>query len=149
VTDPLSIEFRREVLPRACVDVWSRKTSMWWPRSHSRSGDPGLEVMIEGRLGGRVYERTPAGEEHDWGKITAWEPPHRLAYLWHIYGAAADATHVEITFIPTKDATTVRITHSGWDRLGSKGPDLRKRNRASWDGLLPSFVAACEHIGSS
>jgi hypothetical protein len=40
--------------------------------------------------------------------------------------------------------TTVRIVHSGWERLDAEGSDLRDRNRAGWDGLLPRFVEACE-----
>jgi uncharacterized protein YndB with AHSA1/START domain len=148
VTDALSIEFQVGCSAKHAFDVWCRKTSMWWPKSHSRSGDPGLEVTIEEYPGGRIFERTPAGEEHDWGEVTVWEPPHRLAYSWHIYGGAADATSVEIKFIPTQGATKVQITHSGWDRLGSNATELRKRNRESWDDVLPIFAAACTRAGS-
>ena len=43
-----------------------------------------LVVTFESRPGGRIFERTPEGVEHDWGEILAWEPPHRLAYRWHL-----------------------------------------------------------------
>ena len=43
-------------------------------------------VTLEPRLGGRIYERTSDGTEIDWGEITDWDPPRRLAYLWHIGG---------------------------------------------------------------
>ncbi|MFI7065170.1 hypothetical protein ACIBL3_29545 [Kribbella sp. NPDC050124] len=32
-------------------------------------------MVLERRLGGRIYERTQAGDEIDWGEITAWDPP--------------------------------------------------------------------------
>lgn len=34
--------------------------------------------MIEPGIGGRLFERTPEGEEIPWGEVTLWEPPHRL-----------------------------------------------------------------------
>ena len=79
-------------------DVWANRTSMWWPRDHTRSGDPSAVVTFEPRVGGRVFERTPDGTEHDWGEVTVWEPPDRLVYLWHIYGDRSEATLVEDHF---------------------------------------------------
>jgi hypothetical protein len=37
----------------------------------------------------------------------------------------------------------VTIVHRGWQRLGDRGPDLRRRNRQGWDGLFPHFRRAC------
>ena len=66
------------------------------------SGDP-EEVVLESGAGGRIYERTAAGERHEWGEVTVWEPPRRLAYLWHIGRARDTATEVEITFVGEGD----------------------------------------------
>jgi uncharacterized protein YndB with AHSA1/START domain len=98
-------------------------------------------VTFEPRPGGRIFERTRSGDEHDWGEVVEWEPPHRLAYLWHLRQDRADATHVEISFAPAAEGTEVTILHSGWERLGAKAEDLRGRNRRGWDGLLPHFEA--------
>ena len=49
-------------------------------------------MTFECRPGGRIFERTPDGVEHDWGEVLAWEPPHRLAYLWHL-GSDRDRAH--------------------------------------------------------
>lgn len=146
MTEPLEIEFQVDCSVEHAFDMWARKTTLWWPKGHSRSGNPEL-VTIEGRVGGRIFERSPDGEEHDWGEVTEWDAPHRLSYLWHIYGDRADATQVEVTFRPQGDGTSVQIVHSGWDRLGDKGRDLRERNRAGWDGLLTGFSAACAEVG--
>jgi DNA-binding transcriptional ArsR family regulator len=67
-------------------------------RSHSMSSAPGLVVTFESRAGGRIYERTPDGTEHDWGEVLAWEPPRRLAYLWHLGTDHGRATEVDISF---------------------------------------------------
>ncbi len=80
----------------------------------------------------------------EWGEITAWEPPRRLGYLWHIRTDRADATEVEITFTDRGDATTrVDIEHRGRERLGARGPSWRDANLRGWNGVLPHYRAAC------
>ena len=144
--EPLELEFDVACSPQHAFETWAFDTARWWPASHSVSTQPGLVVTLEPRVGGRIFERTPAGDEHDWGEVTAWEPPGRLAYRWHLRQDRDDATQVEITFSGSVQGTRVRIVHSGWERLGAKGSDLRNRNRAGWDGLLPRFVAACGDV---
>lgn len=144
--EPLVLEFDVACSPQHAFDTWALDTARWWPASHSVSIDPGLVVTLEPRVGGRIFERTPSGDEHDWGQIIAWEPPERLAYLWHLRQDRDDATRVEITFAGSEEGTRVRIVHSGWERLGAEGSDLRNRNRVGWDGVLPRFVAACEDV---
>jgi uncharacterized protein YndB with AHSA1/START domain len=85
--------------------------------SHSRSGDPGLTVTFEPRAGGCIFESTPDGKEYDWGEVVVWDPPRRLAYLWHIYGERSQATNVAIDFEPRAGGTLVSIVHGGWDRI--------------------------------
>jgi uncharacterized protein YndB with AHSA1/START domain len=95
--DPLELGFGVECPPERAFELWAELTTMWWPHGHSVSGEPGLTVTFEPRPGGRIYERTPAGEEHDWGEVLDWEPPHRLRYLWHLRFDRSDATEVEVT----------------------------------------------------
>jgi uncharacterized protein YndB with AHSA1/START domain len=143
VIDPLRISFDVACPPDRAFEVWTSQTSAWWPTSHTVTAQPDVEVVIEPGVGGRIYERTPAGEEHDWGQVTAWDPPSRLAYLWHLRQDRADATEVEIAFAATEPAgTRVSIEHRGWDALGARGPGQRQRNRHGWDGLLVHFKAA-------
>ena len=142
--EPLRMRFAVDCPVKHAFEVWTAKTSGWWPISHTVTGQPGLEVVFEGRPGGRIFERTPAGLEVDWGEITVWEPPRRLGYVWHIHADRADATEVEITFVDQGDGTTrVDIEHRGWERLGARGPRWRDANGAGWDGVLPSFRSAC------
>jgi uncharacterized protein YndB with AHSA1/START domain len=103
---------------------------------------PGLVVTFEPRPGGRIFERTPAGVEHDWGEVLAWEPPGRLAYLWHLGTDRGRATEVDISFAGDTAATTVTIVHRGWERLGADAPAWRQRDLGGWSGLLPHFRQA-------
>ena len=141
--EPLRMSFEVSCPVDHAFDVWTSKIARWWPADHSVSGENGLLVVLEGRPGGRIFERTAAGTEHEWGEVVVWEPPSRLAYLWHLRRDRADATEVEIRFIDQGNATTrVEIEHRGWERLGAQGPSWRDANRGGWSTLLPHFVAA-------
>lgn len=141
--EPLRLSFEVDCPREHAFEVWTAGTSRWWPPSHTVSGESGLAIVFEPRPGGRIYERTAAGQEHDWGEITVWEPPTRLVYLWHLRVDRTDATEVEIAFIDRGGATTrVEIEHRGWERLGSDAQQRRDANGRGWGGLLPHFVAA-------
>ena len=141
--DAIELSFMVSCEPAHAFDVWTRRIGLWWPSSHSVSEDPELTVTIEPRVGGRIFERTTDGAEHDWGEVIAWEPPTRLVYRWHLRQDRADATEVEIAFGSAPEGAEVRISHRGWDRLGAKGPDLQQRNRQGWAGMLPHYQRAC------
>ena len=102
--EPLRLEFTVACPVERAFELWARETSRWWPAGHSVSADPGLSVTFEPRAGGRIYERTPDGDEHDWGEVLVWEPPRRLEYLWHLRFDRSDATEVAITFAEAGDA---------------------------------------------
>jgi Activator of Hsp90 ATPase homolog 1-like protein len=143
--EPLRLSFEVGCAPEIAFDVWTRRFGSWWPRSHSVTGDADLELILEPRLGGRIFERTAAGIEHDWGEVTIWQPPGRFGYLWHLRRDRADATDVEIRFVPGPAGTTrVEIEHTGWERLGAEGQGWRDRNRGGWESLLPHFRAAID-----
>ncbi len=142
MTEPLSISFTVRCSVEHAFDVWARRIGLWWPRGHSVSGDPALAVVLEPRVGGRIYERTGSGVEHEWGSITAWDPPHRITYLWHLRADRADATEVTVTFAPGGESTIVTIVHAGWEHLGARGPEWREANRRGWAGLLPHYRRA-------
>jgi uncharacterized protein YndB with AHSA1/START domain len=140
--EPLVIAFDVDCPPEHAFAMWTAHIDMWWPRSHTVSGDP-LRVVLEPGVGGRLFEHTADGAEIDWGEITSWDPPHGFAYLWHIRRDRADATTVTVTFTARDEGTHVVIEHDGWDRLGADGPSWREANQGGWDGLLPHYRAAC------
>ena len=146
--EPLRLSFEVDCPQDVAFDVWTRRFGTWWPRSHSVTGVEDLEIVLEPRLGGRIFERTAAGVEHEWGEVTIWEPPTRFGYLWHLRRDRADATDVEIRFVAAGERTTrVEIEHTGWERLGAEGQTWRNRNRGGWESLLPHYRAAVEAEG--
>jgi len=146
--EPIRLVVELDCPAEHAFEVWTARIGTWWPVDHTASGQPGLAVILEGRPGGRIFERTPAGAEHDWGEVLAWEPPARLVYSWHLRRDRADATEVEIRFVPVeRSRTRVEIEHRAWQRLGAEGEAWRDRNRGGWSTLLPHYRKAAESAG--
>ncbi|HEY7431105.1 MAG TPA: SRPBCC domain-containing protein [Streptosporangiaceae bacterium] len=144
MSSPLRMSFEVACSPEHAFRVWSAGFGTWWPADHTVTGKP-EEVVLQSGVGGRIYERTADGAEHDWGEVTVWQPPTRLAYLWHLGRDRSGATEVEISFRAVDPATTrVEIEHRGWEQLGETGQEWRVRNQAGWQSLLPHFTAAIE-----
>jgi uncharacterized protein YndB with AHSA1/START domain len=140
--EPIRLSFEVDCPVERAFDVWTSGIARWWPADHSVSAEADLTVVLEGRPGGRIFERTSSGVEHDWGAVTIWEPPSRLGYTWHLNRDASDATDVEIHFVARDAARTqVEIEHRGWERLGAEGIGWRDRNQGGWATLLPHYLA--------
>jgi hypothetical protein len=145
VTEPIQLEFTVGCTPVEAFDTWTRRISIWWPKQHTRSRELDAYVVLEPKVGGRLFERTPNGEEFHWGSVTAWDRPHHFGYRWHITSPQDEATQVEVRFADVGDGTTlVTILHSGFDRLGDKGLPRREANLSYWETLVPAFINACE-----
>jgi len=141
--EPIRISFTIECSAEHAFDTWTRKATAWWPPEHTVSHEKGATIVFEPRPGGRIFERTDAGAEIEWGEIVEWDRPRRLRYLWRIATDAANATDVAIEFSEVgDDSTRVDILHAGWERLGDLGPTWRNANRAGWDGVLPAYQNA-------
>jgi uncharacterized protein YndB with AHSA1/START domain len=142
VPDPLKMSFEVGCSAEHAFDVWTTGLNRWWPADHTATGQADV-IVLQAEVGGRIYERTVDGAEHDWGEVTVWKPPTQLSYLWHLRRDRADATEVEIRFLARGPSTTlIEIEHRGWERLGSAGEEWREQNQAGWRTLLPHFVAA-------
>ncbi len=142
---PLRMSFDVACSADHAFRVWTSGLGTWWPPDHTVTGRAEA-VVLTGGVGGRIYERTADGVEHEWGEVTVWQPPDRLAYLWYLGRDRADATEVEIRFLAQgARATRVEIEHRGWERLGpdtTAAQPWRDRNQAGWQSLLPHFTAA-------
>jgi len=142
--EPLIVEFTVAKSVAHAFDTWVNRPSLWWPKSHTVNRAEDLAIIFEGRPGGRIYERTRDGIECDWGEVRAWEPPHRVAYSWHLFFDPVEATQVEVTFVETDEGTRVRIEHAGWERLGEPtGTERRANTHRAWGAVTPFFIAAC------
>lgn len=126
----------------AAFRTWTEQIGTWWPKGHSRSGDPNTLVMLEGYLAGRLYERTPDGAEHVWGKVIRWDPPHHLAYHWYLGSSAERPTRVDVWFRDNGDGRTrVEVTHRGPELVGELWDRTSTRFDAAWQHVLAAYAA--------
>ena len=129
------------VPPAEAFRLWTGAIGRWWPlASHSVGQADAPACALEARTGGRIFETTRAGEEHVWGRITVFAPPHRLAFTWHPGRQPDDHTMVEVTFSPTGEGRTrLELTHRGWPRgAGARRADYDQ----DWQALLRDDFAA-------
>jgi hypothetical protein len=139
---------RKTIVVRSDLDsafrTWTERINAWWPKGHSRSGNPETTVFLERYVGGRLYERTPEGTEYAWGAVVVWEPPRHLAYHWYLGSGADRPTRVDVYFSVQSDGQTrVEVYHQGPGLIGELWPSRSAIFDAAWEHLLPAYSAAC------
>lgn len=123
--------------------VFTEGIATWWPlRTHSVGQERAETVVFEGRADGRLYERTSDREEHEWGRVLAWEPPRRIVYSWHPDRGDDTSQEVEIRFTPEGAGTRLDLEHRGWERLGERGVEQRSSYDSGWDYVLGLYAGA-------
>src|SRR3954453_23799731 len=104
--------------------VFTEDFTGWWPHQYHIGKAEVAEILLEPHVGGRWYERGVDGSECDWGRVLAWEPPHRLGVTWQINGhwqydpAPAPASEIEVRFaVDGPHQTRIELAHRHLERL--------------------------------
>lgn len=124
--------------PEASFKRFTEQFGAWWPhKTHSIGGKRVARIVFETRLGGLIYEELDDGRRFQWGEVTLWDPPHRLAFTFHPSLDRAKAQDVSVEFEPDGRGTSVNLVSTGWERLGPKGRKLARRAYdAGWGYIL-------------
>jgi uncharacterized protein YndB with AHSA1/START domain len=127
--DPLRYTFRVACSPAEAFRLWTAAASVWWPMAtHSVGGQRDAELVLEPRVGGRIFERLTDGREFDWGSVVAFEPPRRLVCDWLV---ADLATQLEVRFLEEQDGgTQTRVAGRGCYRATSRRATGSQGHRA-------------------
>ena len=131
--------------------VFTDSFGTWWPPQYHIGQADMAAAILEPRAGGRWYEQGVDGSECDWGRVLAWEPPHRLVVTWQINGEwqydpdPEHASEIEVRF--TADGpgqTTVEVEHRLLERLvdGQAIHDAIVIQGGGWNSLLELFAKA-------
>ena len=125
-------------------ELFTSRMQDWWPHGKTIGRQPHAAVIIEPWNEGRWFERDAQGEETQWGKVLAWEPPHRLLLGWQIgtdWAYHADLlTEVELSFKPhAAGGTVVTLEHRHMERFGAEAARHREILDGGWPTLLDLF----------
>jgi uncharacterized protein YndB with AHSA1/START domain len=131
--------------PEVAFRVFTEGLTSWWPaRTHSVGHERVDTIVLEGHVGGRFYERLDDGTEHEWGKITTWDPPGRLGMTWHAGRGPETAQQLEIRFVAEGDGTRVELEQTGWEVLGDEAEATRANYASGWTGVLGQYADAVD-----
>jgi uncharacterized protein YndB with AHSA1/START domain len=123
---------------RAFVD----EIGAWWPLADgfAFAGDRWQDMLMEGRVGGRLYERSRDGRDFHIGTVKVYDPPSRLVFTW---GEAteewAGPTEVEVRFTAQGGATRVDLEHRGFERIGDAAEETTRTYDGGWAAVLGRF----------
>jgi uncharacterized protein YndB with AHSA1/START domain len=110
--------------------VFTGSIGTWWPAGYHIGRAEFAEAVLQPGEGGRWYERGIDGSECDWGRVLAWEPPHRLVLTWQING--------EWQYDPDAE-------HRHLDRLaGGRAVHDAVGGDGGWTGVLDQYAKAAE-----
>jgi uncharacterized protein YndB with AHSA1/START domain len=121
--------------------VFTEEIGAWWPLKEGFSfigADEVEDCIIEGQVGGRVFERGTGGKEFLIGTVTAWDPPGRVAFTWP-HRDSDVTTEVDVRFTADGDRTLVQLEHRGWERLGDAGAAEMGEYDGGWEYVLSKY----------
>jgi len=138
--------------------VFTAGIGSWWPPEHHILQGELAEMVFEPRVGGAVYDRATDGTECHWGRVLAYEPPHRFVITWninlqwHLETDLEKVSEIEVTFVPEGTAKTrVELHHRHLDRHGPGWEQMRDAVGSSdgWQRGLARFSERAEMTGSA
>ena len=129
-------------------ELFSARLGEWWPlESHSLAGSDAVDARIDPEVGGRVYEVTGSGDQHEWGLVLQWEQDRRMVLDWYPGLSISEATRLEISFLSLGGNTEVTLVHDGWESRGEDAMERRADYDEGWEivlGLMPGVGSSAE-----
>jgi hypothetical protein len=121
----------------------------WWNPDHHVLDGTIVEMVVEPRVGGAIYDRNQEGLISQWGTVLVYQPPGRFVFGWHVSPRwtidpdPAKASEVEVLFVPEgPDRTRVTLEHRHFERHGDGWETVRDAVGApeSWAAGLRRFA---------
>jgi len=127
---------RVERSPEISFKVFCENMSEWWPGGF---GGKDAKPFLEGRVGGRFYERLPDGTEYQIGQVTEYQPPALVAFTWRAPSWDLH-TQVKVRFVREDTGTRVMLEHSGFEQ-DAKTRETHGNYDRGWDSVLGHYQA--------
>ena len=148
---PIVHEVLVKVPPARAFDLFVTHMEHWWPKGRTIGKNSHAAIVTEPCAGGRWYGRDVEGNENNWGKVLAWEPPSRLLLAWQINGDWKYdpdlITEVEVRFTPLEGGETrVELEHRNIERFGDKAERVRTAidSEGGWSAIVKLYAEAAE-----
>ena len=119
MTSKVYVALRVKASPERAFEAFTGEIGAWWRPSalFQTTPRPGI-LSFEGGPGGRLVETRAGGKVFEIGRISVWEPPHRLVFAWRQANFPPDLhTEVEVAFESVGEETRVSVEHRGFDRV--------------------------------
>ena len=68
--------------PARAFALFTGNIAKWWPPTMTIGKIPTIDIVLTPKVGGKWYQRDAEGNEIQWGKVLAWEPPGRVLLAW-------------------------------------------------------------------
>lgn len=135
IKQDVDIQAPRQRVFQALVE----ETSAWWGSPYLRDEAAAQAMIIEPRLGGRMYEVWGEHEGAEWARVTAFRL-HELLELEGRMALAGAVTGVVSFRLETRgEATRLHFTHHA---LGEMSPQVEQNYLKGWRDLLMLRLAA-------
>ena len=150
--DDLTASVELPVSQQRAFTIFVHEFSSWWPPEFSWSGAKLLvDVGIDARVGGALYEIGPHELRWDFGLVTSLDEPRSLGFTWQIGPDRApvpdpnQATEVLVSMASLESGgCRVDVVHRGWDRHGQHAATYRENFQQAWPYALQRLV---DHAG--
>ncbi|MGW0230605.1 SRPBCC domain-containing protein [Actinopolymorpha singaporensis] len=138
--DPIVHEYVLRCGPERAFEVYTGDLAAWWHPSYTMNAETLTGVTMEPQVGGRVFESHRDGEEYDWGRVTVWEPGHRLAYTSTLAQPSGHPSEITVDFTPHDGGCRMRFQHGGWN-----ADNAAERSKfTEWPNILDRFAALAD-----
>ena len=139
-------------------DLFVGRLGDFKPPEHNLLATPIAETVFEPWVGGSILDRSADGSECRWGRVLAFDRPHRVVFSWNIgptWQLVSDPSHaseVEVRFVAEGvSSTRVHIEHRQLDRHGPGWEAVRAGvdDDAGWPLYLSRFSALAQTSGAA
>ena len=130
--------------PARAFDLFTTHMGQWWPKGRTVGANPHAAILVEPQAAGRWFERDEVGNETQWGKVLACEPPNRLLLGWQLnrqftYDPEL-LTEVELSFEALAGGgTRVTLEHRDLERFGEQADAHIAKLNGGWPTQLGNF----------
>lgn len=130
--------------PARAFELFTSQMGKWWPGGKTIGRNPFADVVVEPHEGGRWYERDGEGNETQWGRVLAWDPPGRVLLAWQINSQwhydPGFLTEVELSFEALAGGgTRVTLEHRNLERFGADAEAHADKIRRGWPNIAEHF----------